>query len=90
VIVTRVAKNGPAARAGLRAATRQATVNGVSAPLGGDAIVAIDGKPIGTATQLADAVAQHKPGDRLRLDVERGGASRVVQITVGTAPQPTE
>jgi putative serine protease PepD len=90
VIVTRVAKNGPAARAGLRAATRQATVNGVSAPLGGDAIVGIDGKPIGTSTQLADAVAQHKPGDRLRLEVERGGASRVVQITVGTAPQPTD
>jgi S1-C subfamily serine protease len=86
VAVTQVAKNSPAAKAGLRAAGRQATVNGVSAPLGGDAIVAVDGKPISSSTQLAGAVAGHKPGDRLRLAVERGGAKRVVEITVGTAP----
>jgi S1-C subfamily serine protease len=86
VAVTQVAKNSPAAKAGLRAAGRQATVDGVSAPLGGDAIVAIDGKPINSSTQLADAVARHKPGDRLRLAVERGGAKRIVEVTVGTAP----
>ena len=52
------------------------TVDGVSAPLGGDAIVAFDGKPMRTAAQLADAVALHKPGDVVKLTVVRGGARR--------------
>ena len=47
------------------------TVNGVSVPLGGDTIVALDGKSLTSSTQLAYAVARHKPGDRLKLEVVR-------------------
>ena len=55
-------------------------------PRGGDAVVAIDGKPVTTSSDLADAVAEHKPGDRITLTVVRGGHQRQVQVTVGTAP----
>jgi S1-C subfamily serine protease len=89
VVVARVVAGSPAAKAGLEAATRQVTVKGVSALLGGDAIVAVDGKPIGTSQQLADAVAARKPGDRLALDVVRAGKSRTVEITLGNVPSHT-
>ena len=87
VAIARVVKGSPAAKAGLTGATRQVTVNGVSVPLGGDTIVALDGKSLTTSTQLADAVARHKPGDKLKLEVVRGGARRTVEVTLGNAPQ---
>ena len=86
VVVARVTKGSPAAKAGLAGATRNVTVDGVSAPLGGDAIVAFDGKPMRTAAQLADAVALHKPGDVVKLTVVRGGARRTVTVTLGDTP----
>ena len=87
VAIARVVKGSPAAKAGLTGATRQVTVNGVSVPLGGDTIVALDGKSLTSSTQLADAVARHKPGDKLKLEVVRGGAKRTVEVTLGNAPQ---
>jgi S1-C subfamily serine protease len=87
VIVARVVKGSPAAKAGLTGATRQVTVNGVTIPLGGDAIVAVDGKSLTSSTQLADTVARHEPGDKLELEVVRGGAKRTVEVTLGNAPQ---
>jgi S1-C subfamily serine protease len=86
VIVARVVKGSPAAKAGLTGATRQKTVNGVTALLGGDAIVGIDGKAISTAQQLSSAVALRKPGDRLTLDVVRAGKTRTVTVTLGNVP----
>jgi len=86
--VGQVVKNGPAARAGLEASTRQVTVDGQSALVGGDTIVAIDGEPVATTQQLAGVVAAHKPGDRLQLAVVRGGKRRMVTVTLGNAATP--
>ena len=86
VMVVRVVKGSPAAKAGLRAATKQVTVNGVSALVGGDAIVAVDGKAVSSSEQLSTMVAEHKPSDMLKLEVVRGGSSRTVQVTLGNAP----
>ena len=84
--MVRVVPNGPAAKAGIKAATHQVTVNGATAPLGGDTIVAVDGKAIHTSTQLADAIAGGKPGDRVSLETVRGGSRRQVQITLASPP----
>jgi S1-C subfamily serine protease len=86
VVVASVARGGPAAKAGIEAATRHVTVNGVTALLGGDSIVAVDGKPVHTSIQLADAIAGRKPGDRLTLELVRGGSARHVAVTLGSAP----
>ena len=86
VIVSRVVKDGPAAKAGLQAATRQVTVNGVSTPVGGDVIVAVDGKTVSTSQQLGLVVALKKPADRVKLEVVRGGNSRTITVTLGNVP----
>jgi len=90
VVVARVVSGSPAAKAGIKAAPRQVTVDGVSVPVGGDAIVALDGTPIRTSTQLADAIARRKPGDRLTLETARGGKTRAVQVTLGSAPAESQ
>jgi serine protease Do len=61
-------------------------VNGVAAPAGGDTIVAADGRRISTSAQLVDLVALHKPGHGLRLEAVRDGATRRVEVTLGTVP----
>jgi S1-C subfamily serine protease len=84
--VARVSAGSPAARAGLVAATHEVTADGVTVPLGGDSIVAFDGRAIRTSAQLADAVARRHPGDKVGLTVVRGGHSRTVQVTLGSTP----
>jgi 2-alkenal reductase len=86
VVVARVVKGSPAAKAGLVAATRQVTVDGVSGLVGGDAIVALDGKSVTSSAQLADDVALLQPGDKVKLGVVRNGAHRTVRITLANAP----
>ena len=84
--IVQVVKGSPAGRSGLQAGTRQVTVNGVGILVGGDVIEKVDGKTITSSGQLADLVAQHKPGDRLRLEVVRGGKIRTVEVMVGNVP----
>ena len=86
VAIARVVSGSPAARAGLKPATHQVTADGETVLVGGDSIVALDGKPLHTAAQLADAVAQRKPGDRISIEAVRGGHSRLVQVTLGSTP----
>jgi S1-C subfamily serine protease len=86
VLVTKVVKGSPAAKAGLKAATQQVTVNGTSTFVGGDAIVAAEGKSVSSTAQLGDIVALHKPGDALKLEVVRSGKARTVVVTLGNAP----
>jgi S1-C subfamily serine protease len=86
VVVARVIKDSPAAKAELVAASQQVTVDGVSVPVGGDAIVAVDGNGVSTSQQLADLVAAHKLGDQLKLDVVRSGKRRTVVVTLGNVP----
>jgi S1-C subfamily serine protease len=86
VVVVKLVKGGPAAKAGLRAASRKVTVNGVTAFVGGDVIEKVDGNAVSTAAQLADLVAQSKPGDTVTLEVIRAGVTRQVEVTLGTVP----
>jgi putative serine protease PepD len=86
VLIVKVTAGSPAAKAGLQAATVQRSADGTAVPRGGDAVTAVDGRPVTTSGALADAVAGRKPGDRITLTVVRGGRQRQVQVTVGTAP----
>jgi S1-C subfamily serine protease len=86
VVVAQVTKGGPAWKAGLKASTRQVTVNGVGALVGGDSIVAVDGKAVTSAADLAGLIAAHRPGDKVTLEVSRGGSQRTVEVTLGNVP----
>ncbi len=86
VAITGIVKGGPADGVGLKAAARKATVDGVGVPLGGDVIVAVDGTSVATAQDLGAIVAEHMPGDRVKLEVVRAGARRTVTVTLGNVP----
>ncbi len=66
--------------AGLRGAQERVIVGNYRIPVGGDLIMAIDGRAVTTSTALERAVARKRPGDTLDLTVYRNG--RTVQVQV--------
>ncbi len=87
VLVQTVQSGGPADKAGLRGGTIDSQVNGARIMLGGDVIRSFDGQAIGSMSDLSGDIAQHRPGDRVMVGILRGGASRQLAVTLGTAPR---
>ena len=83
-----VAADGPARAAGLRGSTGRAMVDGLTVPVGGDVITAIDGQPIRSMEDLIVSISQRQVGDRVILTVFRDGKS--VEIPVTLAARPTQ
>jgi S1-C subfamily serine protease len=81
-LVQAVAPGSPAAKAGLRAGQRD--VQGLKA--GGDVIVGVDGQPVHSSDDVAAAIADNKPGDRIRIDFYRGSTKKSVTLTLGNRP----
>jgi putative serine protease PepD len=52
----------------------------------GDVVVAVNGKPVTGANELTAAIAALRPGDKTRLEVERGGTTVTVTVTLGSRP----
>ncbi|MGW8701001.1 trypsin-like peptidase domain-containing protein [Streptomyces eurythermus] len=67
-----VTRGGPGDRAGLRA---------------GDVITEADGARVRTGRELIVKIRAHRPGDRLRLTVERDGTEREVSLVLGASGQ---
>jgi len=71
VVISRVVRGAPAAQARIQPK---------------DVITAVDGQPIVDETTLGRALSQHKPGDRVRLNVARGGEQLTIDVTLGERP----
>ena len=61
-------------------------VAGETYVLGGDIIVAFDGKTISSIEELRDAISGTKPGDKVKLVIYRDANKTSVTITLGRQP----
>jgi putative serine protease PepD len=86
LVIQTVNDGSGAAGAGLKAGTEQAVIAGESFRMGGDVIVSADGKSVATIDELRDVVASHKPGDKIELEIYRGGEKKTVTVTLGRQP----
>jgi S1-C subfamily serine protease len=86
VLVASVRPGSGAAKAGLKPATSQVTVEGESWPAGGDVIVKLDGGSVPSIERLVDLIASRKPGDRIDLEVVRGTSRIHLNVKLGRQP----
>ncbi|MGW4288308.1 S1C family serine protease [Streptomyces sp. NPDC004673] len=66
--VVTVKAGGPAANAGLKA---------------GDVITRLGDTAVGTTTELAEALAEKKPGEKIKVTYQRSGSRRTAEVTLG-------
>jgi putative serine protease PepD len=52
----------------------------------GDVITKLDGAEITDPTRLSTEVGRHRPGDRVRVTVDRDGATKTIDATLGVRP----
>jgi len=86
LLVSTVCHNSGAAAAGVRAATQEVTLAGVTWPLGGDIVVKADGLRVGSLDQLRAIVADKKPGDSVELELDRKNSTLDVKVKLGRQP----
>jgi serine protease Do len=49
-------------------------------------VVAVNGEAVKDSWSLQQVVANHRPGEELRLDVVRGGKHEEVRVRLGDVP----
>jgi len=86
-LIDAVLPGSGAAAAGLKPGTRTEAFRGLGVHVGGDAIVAIDGTPVGSSEDVVRIVATRLyPGEVARFTLVDGKARRVVKVTLGERP----
>jgi S1-C subfamily serine protease len=84
-LVQEVASGSPASRAGIKAGRTATSQQGLVG--GGDVIIGVDGKTIATPDDVAAAIADNKPGDRVQIRLYRGKSQKTVSLTLGNRPE---
>lgn len=88
ILVIDVQESGPAAEAGLRGTSSETEIDGQAMPIGGDVIVRIDGNTIVDFDDLLSYISEEtKVGNRVQLDILRGGELLTLDVVLGARPE---
>lgn len=82
VLVGAVTPGLPAAKAGLRGGTQERQFRGGQVTLGGDVIVAVNGRGVDGIEDLQAVLIDRKQGDSVTLKVWNAGKTRDVKVTL--------
>jgi S1-C subfamily serine protease len=89
VLIESLTSGGPAQKAGLKAGTQTATVQGSTYLIGGDVILSVNGTKLVNTDALSTYLAAYcLPGETLALHIIRGGQMMTVDLVLGTRPPP--
>jgi S1-C subfamily serine protease len=87
LLIVQVVPGGAAENAGLRGGSERAFLGNIPIMVGGDLIVAIDGKKVEDQQELAQVMNNHRAGDAVRVTIYRGKKKMDVNVTLGEARQ---
>jgi S1-C subfamily serine protease len=85
-LVEQVSPGSPAAKAGVKGGSKTVTVQGQQFVTGGDVIVKVDNTAIQSADDLIAYLGTKKPGDTIKVTVERNGATQELSVTLAQRP----
>jgi S1-C subfamily serine protease len=85
ILIQKVIPGGAAERAGLHGGNEQAYVGNTPILLGGDLIVALDGKPVTDPQEISAIMDKHQAGDTLSVTFYRGRKQITLKLILGEA-----
>ena len=83
LLIVQAVPGGAADRAGLRGGTERAYLGNMQIFIGGDLIVAIDGKEITSQQDLSQVMNNHRAGDTVKVTIYRGKKKLEVNVELG-------
>lgn len=86
-LIIEVLRGGPAEKAGLRGGSKMVQVGNALIPVGGDLVLEVDGRPIGSSEELVREIRKRKPGDKVALKIFRERKSLEVTVILGERPR---
>jgi S1-C subfamily serine protease len=86
-LIVEVTQGSPADKAGLRGGR---TETGQGVPAGGDMIVAVDGKSVSDSNEVANAIAQKRPGEKAEITYYRGDSKKTVAVELAKRPNSAQ
>jgi len=82
-LVYEVTPGSPAATSGIRGARRSVIVGNREIAVGGDLIMALDGRPIERSDDIRRMISRKRPGDSVELTIHRGGRKMNLTVRLG-------
>jgi S1-C subfamily serine protease len=90
MLITQVTSGGPADKAGLKAGSKQTTIDGNSLIVGGDIIIALNGSRIVNSDALSTYLEENtSPGQTITITIVRNGSTMDIPVALGTRPPPS-
>ncbi len=84
VLIIDIAPGSAADNAGLKGGSKSIDVNGQSLKIGGDVIIAVDGKDVTSTADLVSLLQQYQPDQSVTLTVLRDGEQMEFEVTLGS------
>jgi S1-C subfamily serine protease len=85
LLVQAVGRGSAAEEAGIRGPRQSVIVGNVEILVGGDFIMAIDGKPVDRSDSISRSMSKKRAGDNMELTIYRGGRTVKVNVRLGEA-----
>jgi S1-C subfamily serine protease len=83
ILIERVEPSGPAAKAGIRGGTKSVVAGMQELRVGGDVLIAIDGKQITNQSDLSLLLNRSQPGDTVTVTIVRDGKKMNLPVKLG-------
>jgi S1-C subfamily serine protease len=83
LLIVQAVQGGAADRAGLQGGTERAYLGNMPIMIGGDLIVAVDGKQIENQQDLAEVMNHHRAGDTVKVTIYRAKKKLEVNVELG-------
>jgi S1-C subfamily serine protease len=83
ILIERVEPGGPAAQAGIRGGTKSVLAGMQELRVGGDVLIAIDGKQITNQSDLSLLLNRSQPGDTVTVTIVRDGKKMNLPVKLG-------
>jgi 2-alkenal reductase len=85
-VVANVVEGSPADRAGIKGGGKEILFQTTRVKLGGDVIVAVNGRKVSRGQDLSELISHLQPGDAITLEIIRDGKRSSVRVTLGARP----